>query len=594
MSPILRVFIGPDQLYPGHVVTYADVVTLAARLNRREALEFLGYLNLLISSAATETHLTDRLEPVRDVQTWVFREVVGARLLADLKAKFGHASLLDRPILHRTQILLAIRLVATHGDSRAGNMLAVRDDFDAIGELLFSINALFRTDSSPSKAATPLWVATQMGPIYETENPPPLELSWPRIQELLLHRLPEAATNPAEIERLEQIAVFTTGFSLEAWIDLTWMLFSVWAGVTFRDLMSDRTRGYLDLDAPHEVISAELLTRAVQGIGRRFEELPAELAIDTFSRSTLFDLTVFRAAPLWLMPNRQVLCLDAALLMERLGPHVFWSVMNALDSEERRRQFTSTWGKAFENYCLDGFRGIFRAKNWSYVPNAIETIRAEELADAVASRGGTAIVIECKGTFIRSADKYSGVPRRFFRGLTKKFGRVKHGGVYQLARGIARIWFDGVSQDAVAQPNAVSDVFPILVVQDPIVGCGPVARVLSDRLQVAIQRASRSVNHKVPRVWPLTVITADDLDRLSISIEMSNHRLDSILKRFHRQHPSRMISFGEFLSSRTAGEFRLTPRAQAAIRTRFRRETLATMKRLRDGHYGSKSEPSTE
>jgi hypothetical protein len=140
------------------------------------------------------------------------------------------------------------------------------------------------------------------------------------------------------------------------------------------------------------------------------------------------------------MPNGTALCIDVSLLVERLGAHAFWSVMNALDTPERRKQFSSTWGTAFETYCLNRLATMFRGKKRSFVPNPIDESSDEELWDGLAMRDDTAIVIECKGTFIRSAEKYSGQPGRFFRGLTQKFGHVKHGGLYQLRRGITAVW----------------------------------------------------------------------------------------------------------------------------------------------------------
>src|SRR5206468_3655080 len=119
-----------------------------------------------------------------------------------------------------TQLLFVTRLVATHGRVDGGNMLVTRDDFDAIGDLLFLTNGLFRVDEPAAKGSTALWLATQMGPMHETENPPDIELSWPRIHELFTRRLPAAAADPTELERLERVALFTTGFNLEAWLDL--------------------------------------------------------------------------------------------------------------------------------------------------------------------------------------------------------------------------------------------------------------------------------------------------------------------------------------------------------------------------------------
>jgi hypothetical protein len=285
------------------------------------------------------------------------------------------------------------------------------------------------------------------------------------------------------------------------------------------------------------------------------------------------------------MPNGNVLCVDAALLMERLGPHVFWSVMNALDTPERRHQFTSTWGLAFENYCLDAFQTVFAAKKWSYYRNPIDETTNEEIWDGLAVRDDVAIVIECKGTFIRSADKYSGEPGRFFKGLSKKFGRVKHGGVYQLARGISRVWFQGVIHGPIARPKAVKEVFPILVTQDPILDCGPVTRVLSDRFLASLDRL-RGNDGKAPRVWPLTVMTADGVDRVSTAVQMSGARIDSFLKAFHRAHPSRMISLGDFFGSKASAYFGPQEKVHAAIRTRFDATCESTLQRFRESEYG--------
>lgn len=587
MPPTLRTFISPEEVYPGRVVTYQEVAAVAGSLNRDETLHFLGFLNLVLSSATAESHLSGSLEPVRDVQHWLFREVVSERLLADLKVRFRDASLLDRPILHRTQILFAIRTVATHGNEGAGNRLVDRGDFDTVGDLLFLINGLFTpapltADDAATKA---LWVATDMGPLHELENPPPLELTWPRTAELLTTRLP-AAVEGSELKRLEQTVVFSSGFSLLAWVDLNWLLMSYWLTIGYRELMTNRARGYLGLGAPHSVISIEALSRAVDVLAVKFDDLATHLRIDQYSRRDIFDLTPFRTKPLWLLPDGAVLCIDSTLLMERLGPHVFWSVMNALDGREPRQRFSRAWGLAFEDYALTALADVFGSKAWQYARNPIDEETGEELWDGLASRDTTAMVIECKGTFVRSSEKYSGVPRQFFRGLSTKFGRVKGGGVYQLACGVSKVWFERSARGPLKSPDRVTDVFPVLVVQDPILDCGPVVRVLSDRFAVAIERLRRRVKHKAPKIWPLTVVTADELDVLRANLGTSRHRLDAVLKSFHRRHPSRMVSLGDFLSSKESRTFGFPDSGRESIQQRFRSGADGSVQRFRDGEYG--------
>lgn len=585
MAPVLRTFVSPEEVYPGRSVSYEELVRIASGINRTEGVKYLGVLNLLLSAATTETHFTNRLEPVRDVQTHILRNVLSATLLRDLQSTFKRESLLDRPLLHRTQLMFAIRLVATHGLEDGGNRLEERGDFDVIGDLLFLVNGLFRVEPPTSKAAEALWVATQMGPMHETENPPNVELTWPQLSDLLMRRLPAAASDPSEMLRLEQVTIFTTGFNLQQWLDLTWLLFAFWSERSFAELIADMGRAYLDLKAPHEVVSNEILTRAVGGLGVPFADLPERLRLHRFTRETLFDLTEFRTKPLWIMPDGLVLCVDAGFLLERMGPHAFFSVMNALDGRERRREFSGVWGLGFETYALDAFEQMCHGKKWTYVRNPRDG-RNDELADGFARRSGSAIVIECKGTFVATAEKYSGVPRRFFRGLTRKFGRVKHGGVHQLTRALSALWFRRTVPIPSSDDHPVTDVFPILVVQDPIFSCGPVVRVLSDRCQVGIERARRS-SRKVrgPKVWPLTIMTADDLDRAAAVVATTGHPLDLILKRFHRVHPSRAVCLSEFLTSPRAGDMGLSNAAGDLLRSRLQSTTDEAMRRFREKEY---------
>jgi hypothetical protein len=125
-----------------------------------------------------------------------------------------------------------------------------------------------------------------------------------------------------------------------------------------------------------------------------------------------------------------------------------------------------------------------------------------------------------------------------------------------------------------------------MVVQDPIIGVGPVTRVLSDRFQRSIESRLPAGG---PKVWPLTVITADALDRLSAVIRVTGERLDSILKSFHRAHPSRMIPLDDFMA-RNGGRFNTEP-VRALIRERFHAISEPAMERFRSGEYGGTGPP---
>ena len=148
------------------------------------------------------------------------------------------------------------------------------------------------------------------------------------------------------------------------------------------------------------------------------------------------------------------------------------------------------------------------------------------------------------------------------RGLTQKFGNVKHGGVYQLVRAISHVWIERVAGNSVPNSKAVTDVFPVMGVQDVAVGCNVTAKVLADRFEADLKRASHGTIPKSPRMWPLTVVSVDDVDRLAAAVKSTGQPIDAVLKRFHRTYPSHMGSWESSCRPRLVRIFRLQ-RAEA-------------------------------
>ena len=141
-----------------------------------------------------------------------------------------------------------------------------------------------------------------------------------------------------------------------------------------------------------------------------------------------------------------------------------------------------------------------------------------------------------------------------------------------------------VAVESIPNSPKIADLYPVLVIQDPVVGSGAVAKVLSDRFQKAIGDARRHVSHKTPRIWPLIVLTADDIDRLVAGSKIpGGHTAVAIFKRFHRTHPSRIISFGDFLTSQ-GSELWSAAERKAVVNERFK---AATKVRLSDLNRGS-------
>jgi len=162
----------------------------------------------------------------------------------------------------------------------------------------------------------------------------------------------------------------------------------------------------------------------------------------------------------------------------------------------------------------------------------------------------------------------------------------RHGGAFQLSRGLSHVWYDASAVTKVKGLENATDVFPVLVVQDPVLDFGGVCRVVSDRFLKAIERRTRRPVNKHPKIWPLTVLTADDLDRLSASVQATGVRLDAVLKRFHRTFPSRARSMTELLNRDHAADFGFPDKVRAIVSERFRSRTAGVLERFRSAEYG--------
>ncbi len=82
-------------------------------------------------------------------------------------------------------------------------------------------------------------------------------------------------------------------------------------------------------------------------------------------------------------------------------------------------------------------------------------------------------------------------------------------------------------------------------------------------------------------------LTADDLDRIVAAAKIpAGHSPIALIKRFHRTHPSRIISFGDFLTSRDGAELCPPAQLKPIVNERFTTVTGGTLERFRQGEYG--------
>lgn len=228
--------------------------------------------------------------------------------------------------------------------------------------------------------------------------------------------------------------------------------------------------------------------------GFGFNSAPSLGAFDTISdeRTLLLDLTAFRA---WRFSPEHYLCIDPCLVVEKLAS--YWSVNQALDTDERRYQFSSLWGLLFEDYVLEVLRHAVPSES-RLIENPFYQSPHEEAFDALLLEGRHAVVIEVKGLFAKAAEKYAGLFLPFFKGIAGKFGNQPGAAVQQLAKNV-RYTF-GVPRRRLVPSVPVSEircVWPVVVVLEPILGLGiasgPLVQRFLHRICKLVPQANTSV-----------------------------------------------------------------------------------------------------
>ena len=494
-------FVSLDELgYPRASVR--EVVQMARRVNRDAGLVVLGMFNLVQSMATAEGVLTGRFDARVEAQERLLAQSLSARRLLELRDKLGAASLLDRPLLHRAQLLVTIKLIARYGRPVGGIDFARRDDLDLVGEMALAINSLYDFGVSSSEPAHS--IAAALAPTLELENPPRPDRSLVRTEFMLEAAMQRAAATNPLARNLERIFVLMTGLNFEQFRDMTFAVFSFYGGRKITDMIAHQALAHLNPLSAENIVSARHLRGFLRHVSVAFGEIPGMAEPAHEGARYLLDMTPFRRTPVWRFADDDFFCLDPAFLLERLGPGFYWSVMDALD-DERRRDFSSLWGLLFQEYALELLRVVYPPQSNILVSQPHFETPNEEAFDAILDFGGGIIALEIKGPLIPIAAKYSGDPADFFAGIDSKFGDVEGGAVRQLAVNLKHAFSSHPSRRLRGFPDRhLQEIFPVVVVQDPILKLGLSTKPLVQSFQ--------SLTHGTvwlhgSHVWPLVVVT---------------------------------------------------------------------------------------
>jgi hypothetical protein len=103
-----------------------DAIAIAKTLNREAALTVLARFNIDSCLATIGGNPSIR----SDVQSKIISQTISERRRQELAEKLQGSKLHERPLVHRAQLLVAMKLVMAFGKDSGGNKLERRDDLD--------------------------------------------------------------------------------------------------------------------------------------------------------------------------------------------------------------------------------------------------------------------------------------------------------------------------------------------------------------------------------------------------------------------------------------------------------------------------------
>lgn len=468
--------------------TIGYALHLVRSQNRTAALFFLARLNIDLSLAYSTTDPKLR----NKTQERVISQIISERRRREVADKLTLAQVHQRPLVHRAQMLLAMKLVRTFARASGGNTRKVRDDDDVFGELALLINSLFDFENLAGLTGDELEreLAAQMAPLFELMNPEPVGNGMLRLHAMLgeiyaPHTWQKVLTGfvpqPNLAAQLEQTIVFLTGFSFQAHQDLTFAVHSFYEGRRDEILEGPGNVAVMNVLHPDNIIGSSVL--------RRFLDLhafdldsPLSDSLD-LGRRYFLDYTSFRKQPMWRLDPDHYLCVDPTFLVERLTSGMYWSIMNALDVDSRRVSFARLWGVLFETYVLQVLKDVYGSGTLSPLRCQPTYEDGVEAFDAILEGQSTLVTFQLKAMFVPIAAKASGDANIFFRGLNDKFGLEEGAALEQHVRNI-ELAFHRVPEQRKNIPGLdqerIQTVIPVVVTQEPVLRFGLVTKVLAD------------------------------------------------------------------------------------------------------------------
>ncbi len=489
------------------------------------------------------------------LQGFLVANFLDDEVLAKAKERFGRDRLDLRRSFHSQQVLTLLKWAIIQGAQTGG----VRPDTDrnaryVLGGCLLKTSDLLFTQEM--RKAMDKWQRSptmnnfvsfqlQAGSGFEVNNPPPIDRSVVR-SDIIFGEILSKINTPLNVSG--EFRKYT-GIELDAYIDMVLGVLAHYLSKTHQELIDDPGLALINPKTFFAQTPAEQVERFWAMESATLDELSVDLRKDTGLKPHQ-DFIVFRKKPFVRISEDAVVCLNPGFVQEKLEAGLFWSIVNHLDDDDRKKMF-ETWGGLFETYVNYLLASSIRPETETHIsfPEFTRKKHRHESFDAVVITGSKCIVIECKGGFLSARAKYAEDRRAFLEDLDLKFGAKSGGGVEQLARKIGQVFARKESERRQVEhirPEEIEIVVPVLLVQDPFVISPFTAAWLAKRFRDCMRK--KDVLKKL-KWMGLVVIDVGEMEAIRPYVMSGRVSFtDCVMYRARKGDPgsdNRIFTFGE-------------------------------------------------
>jgi hypothetical protein len=569
-----------------------EAIQLVRTLNKEAALTLVTRINVDLCLAG----LSRDPETRNKTQERIISNIISERRLNELKEKVRAARVDQRPLVHRAQLLLAIKLILAFAQDNGGNQFRTRDEGDVLGELALIINSLFDFENLRGLDAPTLAreVAAQMSPLFELNNPEPLgngmirmhtmlgELYTPHSwQKVLRTDVPNVAG------QLERIFTIATGMNFTEAQDLTFAIHAFYNGHA-AEILAGTKDLVMRPDHADNAVSARWLRRCLDNASFDLDTVRVD-SVDR-GRPYLLDYTLLRQYPIWRINPDQYVCIDPYFVVERLVGGTYWTIINALagptpEDAARTLACSRLWGRLFEAYVLRTLADIYGTSPLSpYRPQPCYD-DGEEAFDASIQIGTTLIVVQIKGLYTPLQAKASGTGTEFFAGINDKFGIERGAALEQHVRNIGLVFARDAARrrhiDTIPRDH-VRSIIPVVITQEPLLRFGLVTNVLADAFAAALAAGEPllgdiAVHHPI-------FLAIDELASLAPYLIVGDLSLAEALR--VKGRGAELLSFWEAFRQEYLVSGKLPHRDNHLLEERWHELSTAALERFANGYYG--------